>query len=103
VDAGAVPSSPDEATAEQVLQVLGGVGDALLALGRDLLDRPLTLGEQVDDLGTPTAGQRLRRADQPVEQCRLRDPVRHGITYSLNRSSESLTSLPARETIQATT
>ncbi len=75
VDAQAVPPAADETGAQQVLQVLGGVGDALVDLGGDLLDVPLALGEQVDDLRAPAVAERLGRRGQAVEQPVLRRPA----------------------------
>ena len=56
---------------------MGGVGDALVELARDLLDRALALGEQVDDLGPPPGGERLGDLGEPLEEGVLRGSVTH--------------------------
>ena len=56
MDAGAVAAGGHQTGPRQRPQVVGGVGDALVDLAGDLLDRSLALGEQIDDLGPPSAG-----------------------------------------------
>ena len=77
------PPGSDESGARQHLQVLRGVGDALRELVRDLLDRTLTLREQVDDLGPPPAAERPRDRRERIEQRHLRRSARHLFKISL--------------------
>ena len=67
----------------QHLQMLRGVGDALVDLARDLLDRAFALRKQVDDLSATAAPQRLRDRRQSVEQRRLRRTTGHIFKLSL--------------------
>ena len=60
-------------------QVMRGVGDALADLGGDLLNRPLTLGEQISDLGPASAGEGLRDLGEGIEQRILGSPVTHAL------------------------
>ena len=48
-----------------------GVGDALVDLGRDLLDRALPLGEHIHDLSAPPASQRLGEAFAKLDALNL--------------------------------
>jgi hypothetical protein len=50
---------------------------------RDLVDRTLTLREQIDDLSPAAASQCLRDRRQHVEQRRLRRTTRHILKLSL--------------------
>jgi hypothetical protein len=59
------------------LQVLRGVRDRLGDLARDLVDRALALGEQVDDLRPTAAAERLSHRRQSVEESRLRFAASH--------------------------
>ena len=59
VHARAVATGADEAGAEQELQVLAGVGDALADLAGEVLDAPLTLRQHVDELGAPAVAERI--------------------------------------------
>ena len=68
VDPRALPTRAHQAGAQEQLQVVGGVGEALLDLGRDLLDRALPLGEHVDDLGPPPAAKRLGYRRERIEE-----------------------------------
>src|SRR6266545_6022826 len=54
-----------------------GVRHRLVDLRRDLLDRALTLSQQVDDLGPPPAGQRLCHLGKAVVQRVLGRPLTH--------------------------
>ena len=58
--------------------MMGGVGHTLADLAGDLLDRALPLGEEIDDLGPPAAGQGLGHLGEGVEQRILGGPVTHG-------------------------
>src|SRR5688572_3139263 len=60
-----------------MLQVLGGVRDRLPDLGGELLDRPLALVEDVDELGAAPVAQCFRDRGQTVEQGILGRPVTH--------------------------
>ncbi len=60
IDASAFPTRAHQAGAQEQLQVVGGVGEALVDLGRDLLDRALALGEHVHDLGAAATAEGLR-------------------------------------------
>ena len=77
VDAGPVAAGGEQARPGQGPEVVGGVGDALVDLAGDLLDRALALGEDIDDLGSPAAGQRLGHLGEAFEQRVLRGPVTH--------------------------
>ena len=59
------------------------LGGALVDLACDLLDRSLSLREQVDDLGAPTAAERMRHGGHRIEQRRLRRAPRHIINLTL--------------------
>jgi hypothetical protein len=74
------PVSPrgHESRAGQGAQMVGGVGEALPDLLGEFLHRPLPLGEDVDELGTPTAGQRASRLGERVEERLLGCAAPHG-------------------------
>ena len=77
VDAGPVPAGGQQTRPGQGAEVVGGVGDALVDLAGDLLHRALALGEDIDDLGSPTAGQRLGHLGEALEQRVLGGAVTH--------------------------
>ncbi len=58
-------------------QMVRGVGHALSDLVGELLDRPFALGEDIDDLGSPSTRHRLGHLGERVEECVLRGPVTH--------------------------
>ena len=76
-DAVAVAAGVHQTGAQQMLQVLGGVRDALREFAGDLVDRPFALSEQVDDLGPAPVAEGLGHAGEPVEERVLRRPVGH--------------------------
>ena len=55
-------------------EVVRGVGDALVDLAGDLLDRSLALGEEVDDLGPASAAEGLGHRGERVVELVLRFP-----------------------------
>jgi hypothetical protein len=59
------------------------VGDALADLLAELLDRALSLGEHVDDLGAAPIPERLRDGGERVEESRLRSLSLHILKLSL--------------------
>ena len=59
------------------------VGDALADLLAELLDRALSLGEHVDDLGAAPVPERLRDGGERVEESRLRSLSLHILKLSL--------------------
>jgi hypothetical protein len=54
-----------------------GVRRRLTDLSRDLVDRAVALGEEVDDLGPASARQRLGDLGEALEQRVLRGAVSH--------------------------
>ena len=68
VDPRALPARAHQTGAQEQLQVVRGVGNALIDLGRDLLDRALALGEQVHYLSTSATAERLRHRGERIEQ-----------------------------------
>ena len=60
-------------------KVVRGVGDGLADLLGDVVDRPLTLGEHIDDLGAAPAGQGLGHLGERLVQRVLGDPVTHAV------------------------
>src|SRR2546430_5015444 len=87
VDPRALPTGAHQAGAQKQLQVMGGVGEALVDLDRDLLDRALALGEYVHDLGAAATAERLRHRGERIEQGALSSP-----THIFKLSLEYLTS-----------
>ena len=59
-NASAVAARAHQTLPREQPQMLRGVRDALRDLRCDLLDRPLPLRKQIDDLGPPAASERLR-------------------------------------------
>jgi hypothetical protein len=55
--------------------MVGGTRDTLADLRRHVLDRPLALSEEIDDLGAPPAPERSRDRGERVEQSPLRRPA----------------------------
>jgi hypothetical protein len=55
----ALAPSADETGAQQELQVLAGVRDALADLVREVLHPALALGEDIHQLGAPAVAERL--------------------------------------------
>ena len=78
-DPGAVPTCGQEPGAGHGPKVVRGVGDGLADLVGDVVDRPLTLGEHIDDLGPAPAGQGLGDLGEPLVQRVLGDPVTHAL------------------------
>src|ERR671919_2983865 len=79
VDPRAVAAGTDEPRSRELLQVMRGVGDALLDLARQLVDRALALGENVDDLGATAVANRLRNRGERIEERGLRGTCSHFI------------------------
>ena len=75
-DALAVATGLQQAGVGEAAEVVGGVGDALVDLGGDLLDRAFALGEHIDDLGPAAVAERLGHRRERVEQRVLRFPSR---------------------------
>src|SRR5437660_12506620 len=78
-----LPARANETRPSEYMQVLRGIRDALRDLVRDLLDRTLTLREQIDDLRPAAAAERLRDRRQRVEQRHLRCAACHMHKLSL--------------------
>jgi len=76
-DTGPITAGGDYAGPGHRPQVMRRIRHALADLRGDLLDRPLTLGEQIGDLRPPPAGQRLRHLGEGIEQRILSGPVTH--------------------------
>src|SRR5213076_1495551 len=72
-----LPARANETRPSQNMQVLRRVRGALRDLVRDLLDRALTLREQIDDLRPAAAAERLRHRRERIEQGHLRCATRH--------------------------
>lgn len=89
-DPGAVPTGREQAGARHGAQMVGRVGDRLIDLGSDLLDRPLSLREHVDDLGAPPARQRLGPLGEPLVQRVLGGAVTHGRIVCSRRQQSSV-------------
>jgi hypothetical protein len=77
VDPSPVPSRAGEAALREQPQMVRGSCHALARLARDRLDRPLTLGEQVDDLGPTPARERGGDGSECVEESSLGVCVGH--------------------------
>ena len=73
----------DEPGAREDLEVMRRVGDALADLLAELLDRALSLGEHVNDLGAAPVAERLRDGGERVEESRLRSLSPHILKLSL--------------------
>jgi hypothetical protein len=58
----------DEPYSRELLQVMRGVGDALIDLARQLIDRALALCEHVHNLGAATVTNRLGNRGERVEE-----------------------------------
>ena len=54
------------------------VGNALIDLTGDCINRALTLRQQIDDLGPTPAGQRLGDFGKPVEESGFSFSITHG-------------------------
>jgi hypothetical protein len=67
-DPGPLATGSDEAYSPELLQVMRGIGDALLDLARQLVDRALALREHVDDLGAAAVTNRLGNRGECVEE-----------------------------------
>jgi len=76
-DARSLPAGGHDACPGHRPQVMGGVRHALAEFTGDLLDRALTLGQQIRDLRPAAAGQRLRHLREGIKQCFLSNPVSH--------------------------
>ena len=76
-DAGAIAPGGEDAGPCERPEMVRGVRDALADLVREFLDRPLALGEHVDDLGAVSVAERLRHRSQRVEERVLGRPVCH--------------------------
>src|SRR3954451_17563595 len=59
------------------------VGKRLPNLGRDLIHRPLTLRQHIDNLGAPPVPERVGDGRERVEEGVLRLPVSHRVKISL--------------------
>ena len=77
VDRGALAAASDQAGLAQDLQVLAGVGHRQADLAGQGLHGPLAVGQHVQQLDPPAAGQGLGRPGELVEQGRLGRPVTH--------------------------
>ena len=77
VDRGALTPAADQPGLAQDLQVLAGVGHRQADLAGQGLHGPLAVGEHVQQLDAPAAGQGLGRPGELVEQGRLGRPVTH--------------------------
>jgi hypothetical protein len=73
-----VSAGRHQARIPQDPQVLRGVGEREAALPGQLVDCPLGLGEQLQELEAPPAGQRLGHPGELLEERALRVPVTHG-------------------------
>ena len=76
-DTGAVAPRGNQPGAGDGPQVVGGVGDALVDLGGDVVDRALALGQEVDQLGPASAGHGLADLSEAVVESVLGRPVTH--------------------------
>jgi len=83
VDPGAVPSGGQQPSAGHRPKVVRGVGHALADLFGDVVNGSFALGEDVDDLGPPAAGQRLGDLRETVEERVLGGSVTHGAIVRL--------------------
>lgn len=81
VNAGTVPPGFDETSLPKHLEVLRGVGDAKRNLASDILDTPLTLGEEIDDFEAVRAGDRFPDPGELVEKWILEGPMRSIHTF----------------------
>jgi len=66
-------------------------GHALTGLARDLLDGPVALGEEVDDLGAATACERTGDGGEGIEESSLCTFVSH--TFKLSFECERVNAL----------
>jgi hypothetical protein len=76
-DTSSFPSRRHQAGSGERLQVMRRVRHTLLDLDGELVDRSLTLGENIDDLGAPPTRERLRCLGERVEQGVLGGAVPH--------------------------
>ena len=76
-DSGAVAAGRHQPGPRHCPQVMGGIRHALADLAGDLLDRALTLGQQVCDLRPPPARQRPGNLGETLVQCVFRRAVSH--------------------------
>jgi hypothetical protein len=79
VDPSPVPARASEAALREQPQMVRGSRRALPRLARDLFDRPLALGQEVDDLSATPARERGGDGRKCVEERGLRVRVRHFI------------------------
>jgi 2-polyprenyl-3-methyl-5-hydroxy-6-metoxy-1,4-benzoquinol methylase len=87
IDPSPVPARAGEAALGKQTQMMRGRRDALARLACDLLDRPLALGEQIDDLGPTPAGQRGCDRCECVEEGGLSVSLVHMFKLSFEYTS----------------
>lgn len=68
MDVGSFAAGGDQSGIGEGAEMMGGVGDRLADRLGYLFHRPLTLGQHLDDLDTPTRRQRLGDAGEPFEE-----------------------------------
>jgi hypothetical protein len=83
VDVGALAAGGHQPGPGEGAQVVGGVGDRLVDLVGELLDAALALGEDLDDLGAPSGAQGGGDAAEAVEQCVLGGSAGRGGRHEL--------------------